>query len=255
MYKTHREIEPVFRTTTPLEYADFSGGGTGFYLNYDDSTYVVTNKHVVSPDSKEPASVRAWVRENEDFSRFTTLDIPLRDGYSYWYEHPDGEDLVVLPIEETLVTLSDYSDSDRKTGSLAFSTEDFVHDNIQFSPRVSVLGYPENIIDSNLRLPVRRNALLATPYGTSFDGNPFFLTDARMHKGMSGAPVVIDDSTAWMSSDGDVPTGRFHKPLLIGIHSGTLYDTKADTNEAGTARYDLNISLYPRLLREILVLI
>jgi hypothetical protein len=39
-------------------------------------------------------------------------------------------------------------------------------------------------------LPVARQAVIASAFGSRFQGQGYFLTDARMHRGTSGAPVV-----------------------------------------------------------------
>jgi len=39
-------------------------------------------------------------------------------------------------------------------------------------------------------LPVARQAVIASAFGIRFQGQGYFLTDARMHRGTSGAPVV-----------------------------------------------------------------
>jgi S1-C subfamily serine protease len=71
---------------------------------------------------------------------------------------------------------------------------------------VSIIGYPMGFHDTVHHLPVVRQAAIASSYGLRFEGHGFFLTDGRMHRGSSGAPVLIrtPDASGWM---------------LLGVHS------------------------------------
>ncbi|MCK7502387.1 MAG: hypothetical protein MZW92_80370 [Comamonadaceae bacterium] len=40
-------------------------------------------------------------------------------------------------------------------------------------------------------MPVVRHAVIASSFGLRFQGEGYFLTDARTHRGTSGAPVVM----------------------------------------------------------------
>ena len=45
--------------------------------------------------------------------------------------------------------------------------------------------------DTLHHLPVVRQAVIASSFGLRFQGQGYFLTDARTHRGTSGAPVVM----------------------------------------------------------------
>jgi hypothetical protein len=65
------------------------------------------------------------------------------------------------------------------------------------------------------QLPVLRHAAIASPFGVRFQGRGFFLTDARTHRGTSGAPVVTRHPA--MAREG--------APLpwqLLGVHSARM---------------------------------
>jgi hypothetical protein len=64
-------------------------------------------------------------------------------------------------------------------------------------------------------MPVVRHAVIASSFGLRFQGLGYFLTDARTHRGTSGAPVVMrvaQDEAAL----GDLPW------MLLGVHSARL---------------------------------
>lgn len=252
MYKSHRDIDPIFRSTTPIDYHGNEGGGTGFFLNDDGQTYLVTNRHVVDPDGLSPQRARIWIRSSNDIFNRTAVDLGLEaNGTSPWKYSPDQPDIdiAVASIEPDLSTIGESNDEDSQTGSLAFSTDHFVHDNIDFDSRVAVLGHPTRIFDADSHFPIRRNALIASPYGATFNDKPIFLTDAQMHTGISGAPVIVD--SGWYGGSG-VPTNRFRNYLLIGIHSETYLDPSTSANSQEEARFELNAAWYPRTVRNIL---
>jgi len=62
---------------------------------------------------------------------------------------------------------------------------------------------------------VVRHAIVASCYGLRFQGQGYFLTDARTHRGTSGAPVVMRLPGADADRE-DLPW------LLLGVHSARL---------------------------------
>ena len=68
-----------------------------------------------------------------------------------------------------------------------------------------------------------RQAVLASSFGLRFQGEGYFLTDARMHRGTSGAPVVMR-AAGQEAMLGDLPW------LLLGIHSARLDIGTRDLN-------------------------
>ena len=63
-------------------------------------------------------------------------------------------------------------------------------DEIEVGTRVLIVGFPLGFHDTWHHLPVVRQAVIASAFGLRFQGQGYFLTDARMHRGTSGAPVV-----------------------------------------------------------------
>lgn len=54
-----------------------------------------------------------------------------------------------------------------------------------------IVGFPLGFHDTLHHLPVVRHAAIASSFGVRFQGHGYFLTDARTHRGTSGAPVVM----------------------------------------------------------------
>jgi hypothetical protein len=64
-------------------------------------------------------------------------------------------------------------------------------------------------------LPVVRQAVIASSFGVRFQGEGFFLTDARTHRGTSGAAVVMRAPSSGAGSN-ELPW------KLLGVHSARL---------------------------------
>ena len=80
----------------------------------------------------------------------------------------------------------------------------------------AVVGFPLGFHDVVHHLPVLRHAAIASPFGIRFQAQGFFLTDARTHRGTSGAPVLMRVGT---------PTAGDRQTLpwkLLGVHSARL---------------------------------
>jgi len=77
------------------------------------------------------------------------------------------------------------------------------------------VGFPLGFHDTLHHLPVVRQAGLASSFGLRFQGEGYFLTDARTHRGGSGGPVVIRVKDKTEGVDG-LPW------QLLGVHSARL---------------------------------
>jgi len=78
-----------------------------------------------------------------------------------------------------------------------------------------VVGFPLGFHDVLHHLPVARQAAVASSYGLRFQGEGYFLTDARTHRGTSGSPVVMRIANP-EPVHGDLPW------MLLGVHSARL---------------------------------
>lgn len=257
------QIKPYFGTTTPIIYEDVSGGATGFFLKEDDDVYLITNQHVVDPDDADPSKAKIWYRPDPNNVRHTR-DIAISLEESEWYGHPTKEvDVAAVPLDIEIDALDQAGDGDTTSGSLAFTPDHFIPDAIQIDYRVIILGYPRLFMDRSTLFPVKRQALVASPYGINFDGKPYFVTDARTHSGLSGSPVIFEPG-GFLRSSGSIPDGRNKEIFLLGVHSASFRGSfNEDNNQQNSllAKYqnqatesplNLNVEWYPHLITEIL---
>ncbi|HUT00717.1 MAG TPA: hypothetical protein VMY59_10405, partial [Candidatus Thermoplasmatota archaeon] len=54
-----------------------------------------------------------------------------------------------------------------------------------------------------------------------FSGTPCFLTDANLHPGTSGSPVITKPKNTWVDNEGNTAITTGTRYYLLGIHSGT----------------------------------
>jgi hypothetical protein len=108
-------------------------------------------------------------------------------------------------------------------------------DEVEVGTRVLIVGFPLGFHDTLHHLPVARQAVIASAFGLRFQGQGYFLTDARMHRGTSGAPVVARMTTP-RSGREDLPW------MLLGVHAARMDVTNRDIEL--DERLNLNCAWY-----------
>lgn len=110
---------------------------------------------------------------------------------------------------------------------------------------VLILGFPLGFHDTLHNLPIVRSAIIASSFSHPFKGEPYFLTDARLHRGMSGSPVIAN----WPRRQPffTEPAGGWR---LLGIHSSALDVSDRDPEQ--DERLALNTAWYASLIPEML---
>jgi hypothetical protein len=99
-----------------------------------------------------------------------------------------------------------------------------------------LVGFPMGFHDTLHHLPVVRGAVVASAFGVRFQGQGCFVTDAPMHRGSSGAPVVRHD-----------PDGDAGLPWqLLGVHATRMDMVSRDAQH--DALLGLNLAWYADVL-------
>jgi len=225
MTTVRRPINPEFATATPIKYPDSQGGATGFFFNQDGETYLISNRHVFEPEEFTPLEIRIWLRGFENELNTNNIDIELySNGTANWYGHPNSEDIdiAILPLDQVLSTVDDMKAGDSATGSLAFTEDYFIPDAVVLNGSEAIVGYPGDFMDRSTFFPVRRNAVIASPYGVDFADDPCFVTDARMHPGTSGSPILLTNPLQEKKGY-DLSADQRKDIYLLGVHSATFY--------------------------------
>lgn len=212
-------IDDILLTAASL--VTYQGGtrlsnATGFFFERDGRLYFVTSRHVLfdKASGHQPTHLEIELHIGKQGSADSVwFSIPLyRDGLSIWRSGRDsGGDVDVALIE------LDRSALPHNVQYRAFTPENFPQDftSVEIGRQVLIVGYPLGFHDTFHHLPVVRQAVIASSFGLRFQGSGYFLTDARTHRGSSGAPVVMRALLDEAGTKG-LPW------VLLGIHSARM---------------------------------
>lgn len=202
---------------TAVRVSTYSGaklltGASGFFFERDERLYLVTSRHVMidTPSNHFPTHLQLELHTDADnLAASTGYDVPLyKGGKSVWRQGKDsgGEiDVAVIELNRKALPSTLYY--------FAFTPDHLASEDsdVTIGTSLLVVGFPLGFHDGLHHMPVARHAVSASAFGLRFQGKGFFLTDARMHRGSSGSPVVMR-STANAESSSLCWT-------LLGIHS------------------------------------
>jgi S1-C subfamily serine protease len=209
-------IEPLLLTTARV--STFDGNrpltsASGFFFEREGRLFLVTSRHVMMDAPSKHFPDRFEIELHSDAKNLTcstTMSLLLYlDGKSVWRQGKDagGEiDVAVIELDREVlprsVVLRCFT-----PGHLQGSLQE-----VEVGTALLIVGFPLGFHDALHHLPVVRQAAIASSFGLRFQGSGYFLTDARTHRGMSGAPVVMRSQ----SSDGQLPW------KLLGVHSARM---------------------------------
>ena len=219
-------IEPLLlsatRVSTFAEQRPLTNA-SGFFFERDGRLFLVTSRHVVvdDPTNHHPDRIDIELHVDADnMAVATSFSIPLFvDGKSAWRQGVDSAgsiDVAAIEIDrKALPTNAVYQ---------AFGPEHLVAemDQVEVGTSVLIVGFPLGFHDTLHHLPVVRQAAIASSFGLRFQGEGYFLTDARTHRGTSGAPVIARAPSTF--GDSDLPW------MLLGVHSARLDVGTRDLN-------------------------
>ena len=208
-------IDPLLLTAARV--STFNGtqhltNASGFFFERGKRLYLVTSRHVVIDEPGEHFPDRLEIElhiDPDNLADSTGFSIPLyQDGKSVWREGVDGGgevDIAVLSLERDALPDT--------TVYRAFSPESLAapDDKIEIGSSLLVTGFPLGFHDTLHHMPVVRQATLSSSFGLRFQGHGYFLTDARTHRGTSGASVVMHTP-----GDPELPW------TLLGVHSARM---------------------------------
>ncbi|MCP5232616.1 MAG: trypsin-like peptidase domain-containing protein [Zoogloeaceae bacterium] len=212
-------IESILLTSTHIH--TFSActhltSASGFFFEREGRLFLVTSRHVMRDEGAQhfPDHIEIEVHTDpENIAASTGFSLPLyHDGESLWRQGLDTAgaiDVAVIELEREALP----------DGMVfhAFTPEHLPEhfDQVEVGTSLLVVGFPLGFHDTLNHMPVVRHAIIASSFGLRFKGNGYFLTDARTHRGTSGAPVVMRMAQP--------EPGRAELPwLLLGVHSARL---------------------------------
>ena len=219
-------IESILLTTARV--STFDGerpltGASGFFFERDERLYLVTSRHVVidEPSKHYPSRLEVELHtDGNNLTRSIGLSVLLyREGKSIWRQgRDDGGEIDVAVVELEREALPE------GVALCCFTPEHLLGtlDEVEVGSSLLVVGFPLGFHDALHHLPVVRQAAIASSFGLRFQGQGYFLTDARTHRGTSGAPVVMREPAG---SAGQLPW------KLLGVHSSRMDMGSRDRKE------------------------
>jgi len=245
-------VNPIVTTVTRIQQLNSNsviGTATGFFYTRNNKLFLVTNRHVTQDkvSGTVPDTLRLLLhRDPNNTSDNGTYDVPLysSSGVPLWKSHPiqGVADVAVLELDANTIQSQFFV---KGWAASAFLPPKYVLDP---GEDVFVMGYPLGFFDSNHNLPVFRNAMIASVYSVPFQGNPCFLTDANLHPGTSGSPVVTKPKSTWVDSEGNTNMVTGNPYYIVGIHSGT-YSVKLSSGSSEPL--GLGVAWYIQLVEDI----
>ena len=216
-------LESILLTSTRIN--TFAGqapltNASGFFFEREGRLFLVTSRHVLAnpPTGHFPDRIEIELHfDPENIAKSTGFSIPLyRDGASLWRQGLDGAgaiDVGVIEIDRAALPPS--------TVFRAFTPDNLAlpDGGVEIGAPVLVICFPLGFHDTLHHLPVARGAVIASSFGLRFQGQGYFLTDARTHRGASGAPVVMRIRADEAGPNG-LPTVANWR--LLGVHSSRL---------------------------------
>ena len=212
-------IESVLLTT--VQVLTFKGtqeltNASGFFFQRDQRLFLVSSRHVMIDELSKHFPDRIEIElhiDPENFSQSIGFSMPLyRDGKALWRQGQDSGGAIDVAVIEL--------DRQALPKNLVYHAFTPAHlqeslEYIEVGTALSIIGFPLGFHDALYHMPVARHAVVASSFGMRFQGMGFFLTDARTHRGTSGAPIVMRAKSEHKTL-GDLPW------ILLGIHSARM---------------------------------
>lgn len=236
-------IEPLLLTATQV--STFVGAqlltrASGFFFVRDERLFLVTSRHVLVDAPSKHFPDRIEIELHTDASNMTQsigFSIPLyAGGKSLWRQAADpggGVDVAVIEIDRPAlpdpVALRAFTPAHLQAAL----------QEIEVGAALLIVGFPMGFHDTLHHLPVVRQAVIASSFGLRFQGQGYFLTDARTHRGTSGAPVVMRTGPSELVGS-DLPW------KLLGVHAARLDILSRD--ESQDESLGLNCAWYADIL-------
>jgi hypothetical protein len=210
---------------------------SAFFFARDARLFVVTSRHVLfdAPSQHQPDSIGLTLHTDAaDLTRVANVALPLYEqGRSRWRQGEDSGgpiDVAAIEVDRALLP-----------AGVQIQAFDLSHlqarlEEIVLGTPLLVVGFPLGFHDTRHHLPVARQGAVASAFGVRFQGQGCFLTDARTHRGMSGAPVVMRAAAS-------------RAPLnvtLLGVHSSRMDMSSRDLAQDDTL--GLNLAWYADIL-------
>lgn len=204
---------------------NYISSATGFFFEYGNNLFVVSNWHVFSgrnpntgqsmnnsgavPDTME---IALWLKRK--IGDWQLVRMPMNDtnGEAVWLQHPNGQDIdvAVCRINEIPDEIAIYSlPRPDETLDMAF----------EIAMDVFIVGFPLGLSHQDV-FPVWKRGSVATEPQLKVYDLPVFLVDSATREGMSGSPVYLRRFGHCIHSNGNISWTNGPVSRFVGIYSG-----------------------------------
>ena len=264
-------ISTIIQTDTALFRAQASGfyysrlapgDGDGPQWRTIEDMWLVTNRHVIVPKKEDvefpPVRLTFCLRKLKPSGALEWDPVILLAGEieTFVKFHPDKSvDVAMVNIYE--VVTNRIKNSDQYAAPYFLHSDNFAGKNnieVEASSDVLVAGYPKGFYDQVNLFPIVKSGIIASRWGVGFQGQPYFLIDAKLFPGSSGS-VVISKPIDLMAKNGKLMSASEKQFALLGVYSGEpkLQEPPVvigDLTISQSSGFDLGIVWYADLVEE-----
>jgi len=193
-------------------------------------TFVVTNRHVVTPQRQ------LWIRFRAPATDQPATPYRVPSGESHaeaWILHPDPSvDLAVLPLDALAIPAESRPNRFLTLDRYAITREELRASECNEGNEVFILGFPLGIAGTSQNDVIVRHGIIAR-IRDWYDGRTKdFLVDSSIYPGNSGGPVVLKP-VLWSACH----RPRITQPRLLGLVAAYLpYRDVAESRQTGMIR-------------------
>jgi len=239
----------LFSITTIIKSILTKGGktycsqGSGFYYNQVspsgpnikgaqwyalDKSWLVTNKHVVllNIDGVEcvPDRFDFFIRENiNGYIQWKPISLNQAQLISSLKLHKQSEIDVALidisPYIEEIIKNPGTQDIYLPTTLSNTNLPENQPLSIDVTSDIIVASYPKGFYDKLNKFPIVKSGIIASAWGSHFNGLPIFQIDAQLFPGSSGG-LVISKPTNIAMIDGSLKYNQTKQFVFLGVYSG-----------------------------------
>jgi hypothetical protein len=217
---------------------------TGFFFGAEDQSrlFLITNRHVViveplpqqgpqhqTSGGQYPDHLLLKLHTNpKDLKQSEEFAVPLyrpaespSKGRRLWREIDKNTDVVAIELNTTDL---------KKYVIGVFTRKDLLPSDIHLGlgDSLVIIGYPLGLSDQVFNLPIAREGTVASVFPVPFEGNRYFLVDARLHPGTSGSPVITHPASVY-TRGGRLMSSNPPVLYLVGINSAGSPDLNLNT--------------------------
>lgn len=255
--------QKILGTTTIVESVYANGGkgakGTGFFYSEIakeaegpvteeglgwhkiEGVWLITNRHVAFPriikpdgtyDELIPESFTFNLREVKNGKiEWVPIVLPKDDFLNRVKLHPLSlVDVVAIRIDDLQTGLLMKDQNRQLINSTNLSNQHLPSESpvkIECTSDIVICSYPYDFYDKENKFPIVKSGIVASAWGSNFNGRPTFLIDAQLFSGSSGG-LVLSKPIDMAMIDGKMMTSKEKQYIFLGIYSGQYSHTTID---------------------------